>query len=246
MLARANDGPYPIEAVAEEKVLGNGVAGTPRVRVFERDGGIRGVSVTCGKYLRILAVDRDFRRRGIGTALLHDANAKVIAAEAGNYFTPGVDERDAGTIEFFRVNGYRQTGSTWNLHAVIRDSGFGIRHLPESRIANPESLVPFVLREFGPSWAFEIRRAAAAFFIDGVGFAVIEANNRGLGTFGPMGIVESMRGRGYGKQLLLVCLAALHRLGYERAIIPWTDALDFYRTRCGAEPAHRFLTFARS
>jgi GNAT superfamily N-acetyltransferase len=170
----------------------------------------------------------------------------VIAAEGGNYFTPGVAESDIGTIAFLRKNAYRETASTWNLHVGIRDSGFGIRHFPESRITNPESLVPFVLREFNQAWAFEIRRAAGAFFIDEVGFAVYEANNRGLGTFGPMGVVDSMRGRGYGKQLLLASLSELRRLGYERAIIPWTDTLDFYRRSCGAEPAHRFLTFAKT
>ena len=35
-----------------------------------------------------------------------------------------------------------------------------------------------------------------------------------------------MRGRGIGCQLLLASLADLRRLGYERAVIPWTDALD--------------------
>ena len=35
------------------------------------------------------------------------------------------------------------------------------------------------------------------------------------------------------------------RLGYARAVIPWTDAFDFYRKCSGAEPAHRFIAFAK-
>jgi hypothetical protein len=42
---------------------------------------------------------------------------------------------------------------------------------------------------------------------------------------------------------LLASLADLHRLGYDRAVIPWTDAFDFYRKCSGAEPTHRFIAF---
>jgi len=53
--------------------------------------------------------------------------------------------------------------------------------------------------------------------------------------------MKSIRGRGIGRDLLLQALAELHALGYERAIIPWTDALEFYRKSCGAEAAHQFV-----
>src|SRR5438874_2837504 len=86
LFARANDAPYDLARVAEEKCFGAGVEGEPRVRVF---GDFEGVAVTCGKYLRVLAVDREKRRRGIGSALLADTDARVAFAEPGNYFTPG-------------------------------------------------------------------------------------------------------------------------------------------------------------
>ena len=38
-------------------------------------------------------------------------------------------------------------------------------------------------------------------------------------------------------------LEELAATGFSRAIIPWTDAISFYRKACGAEPAHRFLTY---
>src|SRR5438132_2979575 len=87
LVAAANDAPYDVARVAEEKCFGAGVAGQPAVRVW---GDFAGASVTCGQWLRIVAVDRAQRRRGIGTALLHDAESRGvvgIAAEAGNYFT---------------------------------------------------------------------------------------------------------------------------------------------------------------
>lgn len=205
----------------------------PRVRVYEDAG----IAVSCGRYLRLLAVLPERRGSGIGTALLRDSGAAVIGAEPGNYFLPGILERDAG---FFTRRGYVQTASTWNLHVDLVSSA----PLPDPALQAPidDSFLSFVRREFGRTWAFEASRAAAGFYIPDVAFAVIEANNRGLGTFGPTGVAKALRGRGHGRAVLLAALAALARRGYPRAIIPWTDAVDFYRRTCGAEPAHRFVT----
>lgn len=234
LLERANDAPYDLGIVAEEKCFGPGLAGAPRVRVFDDSDALRGVAVSCGRYLRILAVDRAFRGRGIGTALLEDANARVIGAEPGNYFLPGV--LDAG---FFLKRGYHEARRVWNLHCGIRDSGFGIRG------ADRAAMLEFVSQHFGRAWRFEAERAAIACYIDGIGFAVAEANNRGLGTFGPTGVAPLHRGHGYGHDLLHAALAELARLGFSRAIIPWTDALEYYRKGCGAEPAHEFVVLER-
>ena len=254
LLIRANDAPYDISAVAGEKCLGAGYWGVPRVRIHEH-----GVAVTCGRFLRLLAVEREHRGRGIGTALLRDSGASVIAAEPGNYFTPGVVE--GGWLE---RRGFTVTARTTNMHVSIRD-GFGAplssaalfgraadppTH-PKSaaedsgapKVVPPSSILPFIEREFGKIWAFEAARATAALYLEDIGFAVIEANNRGLGTFGPFGVAKAHRGKGHGSILVRAALGELARIGYERAIIPWTDAIDFYRKACGAEPAHTFLTY---
>jgi len=247
LVARANDAPYDFAAVAEEKCFGDGIAGAPSTRVFERDGRIAGVAVTCGKWLRVLAVDRDARRHGIGTALLADSDASVIAAEPGNYFTPGVWMEDEGTCAFFRSRGLLEKSTTWNLLCLGRP---GTSYDVVRRPTTQESLRDFVQKEFGRAWAFEVARARGAFITEEngniTGFAVYEANNRGLGTFGPAGVVKSHRGRGLGCQLILASLAALRDLGYTRVIIPWTEALDFYRNCAGAIPTHRFVAFARA
>ena len=228
LLVRANDSPYDIGTVAQEKCFGDGVSGPPRVRVY---GDFAGVAVTCGKYLRVLAVDREYRGHGIGSALLEDSRAKVIAAEPGNYFTPGVI-----APAFFLKREFRETRSTWNL----------VARLSAARAAAPpphSAMLAFVEQHFGRAWRFEAARAKIAHYIPNVGFAVAEANNKGLGTFGPMGVAKKHRGKGYGRKLLLASLADL---GTDRVIIPWTDAIDFYRNACGAEPAHRFAILEKS
>lgn len=236
LLAEANDAPYEIAKVAEEKCFGAGVAGEPRVRIF---GDFQGIAVTCGKALRILAVRRSERGKGIGSALLEDADATLIAAEAGNYFTPGIVTTDENTIGFLERRGYKQTARTQNLIA---------RNLPREKQEGVKEghVLDFIEREFGKIWRFEAAQAEKVFYVEEngqvAGFATHDANNRGLGFFGPTGVAKQHRGKGLGRKLLL---AALADMNVAEAIIPWTDAIDFYRRSCGAEVQHRFVTLAR-
>ena len=252
LFGRANDAPYELERVAEEKCFGEGFAGQPIVRVF---GDFLGASVTCGKWLRILAVDRAARRQGIGSALLADANPTVIAAEPGNYFTPGVFADDEASLAFFAKRGYVENARTTNLEVDLEGGRLGRLAGGTPAVRRPthsdrDRFLAFIEREFGKMWRFEASKAfhvetPTAFYSeeDGeiTGFVVHEANNRGLGVFGPVGIIKRVRGTGIGRELVLASLADLHRLGYERAIIPWTAAIDYYRRTCGAEPAHQFV-----
>jgi GNAT superfamily N-acetyltransferase len=254
LFARANDTPYDLVAVAEEKCFGAGVSGQPVVRVW---GDVEGAAVTCGRYLRILVVDRAARHRGIATALLEDAESRgvqVIAAEPGNYFTPGVPMDDAGAIAFFHARGYIETRWTWNLEAAL--DGLAAPALPVRRPTHEESdrVLAFIEKEFGAIWRFEASKAFEADLPNAViseeqgvitGFAVHDVNNRGLGFFGPTGVSKELRGRGYGGALLLASLADMRRLGFPRAVIPWTDALEFYRKIANAEPTLRFAALAK-
>lgn len=249
LFANANEAPYDLAAVAEEKCFGRGVNGDPDVRVY---GDFAGVSVTCGKSLRILAVDRAQRRRGIGSDLLRDAEsrgARIVAAEAGNYFTPGIVTSDTTTIAFFTKRGYRQTANTYNLVAGVGSWEWevGVNRVSSN---SRDRVLAFIEKEFGRIWRFEASNAGDNLLyveVDGdiAGFAAHDANNRGLGFFGPTGVAKTHRGHGLGGRLLQASLADLRRLGYERAIIPWTDAIDFYRKACGATVAHEFVTLAR-
>lgn len=256
LLGRANDAPYDLGRVAEEKCFGRGYAGETVVQVFEEDNAIVGVSVTCGRVLRVLAVDRDRRRRGFGSALLTEAESRahIVFAEGGNYFTPGVVEEDHETRSFFRKRGYIESRWTWNLETADLPSSAADGILRATH-HDRERVLGFIEREFGAIWRFECSRAferevPPLFFAEHAGeitgFAGHDINNAGLGFFGPTGVARKSRGRGFGRSLLIASLADMRRMGRERAVIPWTEALDFYRKNCGAEPTHRFVTLTRA
>ena len=245
LLVRANDAPYDIGPVVEEKVFGAGFFGRPRARIHEEER-IIGIAVTCGHALRILAVDREHRRKRVGSALLRDGGSKirVVFSEPGNYFTPGVGESDEGTRAFFRHHGFLESRWTFNLETTDLPENTNVER-PRDR----EAFLRFVESQFGPIWRFEAAKAfddgVRAFWIPDCGFAVHDVNNRGLGTFGPTGVAVAQRGKGIGTRLLLASLADLRRLGYSRVIIPWTDAVDFYRKACNAQVTHRFVALTR-
>jgi GNAT superfamily N-acetyltransferase len=297
LFARASDAPYDLSTVAEEKCFGDGIAGAPVTTVFEEGGRIRAAAVRCGKWLRVLVVDREARRQGLGSRLLDDGIA-VLAAEPGNYFTPGVPLSDEGSRAFFRARGFEEGAVTWNLDvellpgpqrtderppagrqhwlpkaertllagSAVRAQTSAAGHAGPPEVSGRASLVrrpshdesdrvlAFVERAFGRIWRFEAAKAferdlPPAFIAEEggeiTGFAVHDVNNRGLGWFGPTGVDPGMRGRGVGGKLLLASLGDLQRLGYARAVIPWTDALDFYRKVAGANPAQQFVSMQR-
>jgi GNAT superfamily N-acetyltransferase len=240
LLRRANDAPFDLERVAEEKCFGAGYEGLPAIRVY---GDFEGIAVTCGKHLRILAVNPARRGRGVGTALLRDAESRgafVIAAEPGNYITPGVSEDVA---RFLRKRGYAETARTQTLVADLKE---GLKPVPA---VDRERVLRFIEKTFGSIWRFEAAKGAQIFAVevDGQigGFSTHDANNKGLGFFGPTGVAPAYRGRGLGRQLVLASLADLRRLGYDRVVIPWTDATEYYRKTCGARIEHRFVILRR-
>jgi GNAT superfamily N-acetyltransferase len=248
LLTRANATPYDIARVAEEKVFGRGYAGEPQPRVCLENGDIVGIAVTCGEALRLLAVDPAHRRRGIATQLL--GNERIVAAEPGNYFTPGVIESDAATRAFFRKQGYVEDRWTINLVTATRGNLAPAEPVHRAIGTARDRVLTFANDRFSPIWRFECENAGDnLFFIehDGriAGFAAHSANNRLLGTFGPTGVAPELRGRGYGRALLLAALADLARAGFDQAVIPWTDAIDFYRKSCGAEVVARFVRYVR-
>ena len=258
LLAAANETPWDLERVAQEKCFQPGPQGPPVTIVAEQAGELVGIATATPHALRLLAVRADCRREGIGSALfersLRTGSGRLsIYGEAGNYFLPGVPETDHATLSFFRSLGLREEAEpAVNLRLTLEGNTRVPNDLPNNvergSPSDRDRITQFAARHFGSAWAWEVSRAfentPPTLFIvrdeeDRVaGFSAHEANNRGLGFYGPMGVDPGQRGRGSGRALLLASLIDLRRLGYPETVISWAANAGFYEEVAG--PARRF------
>lgn len=67
-----------------------------------------------------------------------------------------------------------------------------------------------------------------------IGFSCYDATAKGF--FGPMGVNESCRRKGVGRELLLRALFSMKESGYAYAVIGWVadNAIDFYKKTVNA------------
>lgn len=102
-------------------------------------------------------------------------------------------------------------------------------------------VLEWVGQHFGAGWASE---CAAAFAQHPVACQIATHAGSILGFachdctcpnfFGPTGVLETQRGQGLGKALLLACLQAMRSRGYAYAIIGGVGPAQFYARSVGA------------
>ena len=125
-----------------------------------------------------------------------------------------------------------------NLPALEEPREFVIRRAQPFEISAVSS---FVATNFSESWADEISvgftRQPISVYVatierELVGFSAYECTRRGF--FGPTGVVDSVRGKGIGKALLLASLWGLREMGYVYGIIGAAGPVHFYQKTVGA------------
>ena len=112
------------------------------------------------------------------------------------------------------------------------------------RRAQPFEITPvrdFIETNFSVTWADEIsigfaNKPVTVYIATRagrvIGFAGYECTRKAF--FGPTGVVESERGRGIGRALLVASLWGLRQLGYVYGIIGGVGPIEFYREAVGA------------
>lgn len=262
ILVSANRTIMDASVVAHEKIFGPDARGIPQTILALGNGRILGFATICGRVVRLIAVRPEDQRNGIGRRLLEEAekiifaesDRVVVAAGPGNYLVPGVDLDDEAAQRFFEALGYSaHEEDAIDLRAELPQSapripaGIVIRRpAPEER----DRVVRWVGEHFASSWGWEIGRAfdddvrsgclLAEVDGDPAGFAGWEINNRGLGTFGPQGVIESHRSKGLGGVLLMAALQQLALEGYREVHIPWVSSIEYYRRYTGARVVARY------
>jgi mycothiol synthase len=219
-------------------------------------------------YVKLLAVEQRHWRAGIASALLAAVEERLasrgarsirLLESAPNYLTPGIDCRYREAIAFAQACGYEKTGEAQNLAVDLAGElpdpvAASDAEIRRAAASDGPALCDF-LDAHWPTWNAEAGIALAntpptlhLALRDGrvTGFAAWDANNRGTGWFGPMGVAPGERRGGIGCVLLHRCLDDMRRQGHDAAVIAWVDNAPFYVRCAGAVPARTFVRFEKT
>lgn len=224
-------------------------------------------------YIKLMAVMREYRRQGIATALFEQltdlfkkdgVSVVRIYDSPMNYLMPGIDPRYTEAVCFALRMGFKRFADTSNLLVDLYSDAW--ETIEEEASLNEHDIIicrpdfseknevlEFVQKNW-TLWEYEVRRAfennppsihIARLRGEIKAFSAHEANNKGMGWFGPMGTHPDLRGKGIGGILLKRCLLDMKKSGYQKAIIPWVGPIDFYAHHAGARVDRVFWRFEK-
>jgi GNAT superfamily N-acetyltransferase len=114
-------------------------------------------------------------------------------------------------------------------------------HVREAMAYEKQAVVEWVRAQFGPAWgsecdvAFSNRPISCHIATQSgaiLGFACYDSTCRGF--FGPIGLIQAMRGHGIGRALLFSCLHAMAAAGYAYAVVGGVQDTEYYARAVGA------------
>lgn len=232
-----------ISSAAREGVLGADNRGGPG----EKDRG----------YIKGIFVLEDFRRQGIGTRLLDEAAKYIKSKEksvirvityTGRYFFPGVNLKYEAALKFFRARGFQKDQTIDDMDIEVKDYQLSdYQKDARRRMAK----VGVRVQDYDPSMLNEMRKFVqkvkmTSWFPQGweerfkekgdkvvalkgeeiVGWASYWPST-GTAGFGPIAVLEEMRGNGIGTCLLLESILRMKDAGADRVTASWTNT-PFY------------------
>ena len=275
LLAALDREPAPWDASwLERKIFGDPDYDSALSPVIEASGRpvalVHGVMRGGGEvvFLKLLAVERTFRRQGFATRLLDTFEARARAAGASSikihycsptYLLPGLDPSYTAALCLLLRRGYQtDRHSIANMEvdldperldtradeARLRGLGYVIRRATP---ADREGAADLGYLLGGEGWRGEvldaftydpIRLHVAAGATGIVAFAAQDVNGPAL--FGPTGTDPAARKLGLGTVLLKRCLSDALAQGFHRAEIGGAGPIDFYARAVGGRVCRVF------
>ena len=231
---------------------------------------IRGEKIA---YIKLMAIDKKFRRKGIATELYRrlEEDAKKLDCEKIriydvplNYFMPGVDPRYTPAVCFAEKIGFHRNGEAINMEVDLDYSNWDVSKeisqlelsgilISRAEMSDREGLNKLLDGEWD-LWKNEVKMAFMAKPIaihiakqknEILAFSAFDGNNVGTGWFGPMATHVKIRGKGIGKVLLSLCLADMKNQGLKKSIIPWVAPIGFYSNHANAKISRVFWRFEK-
>jgi N-acetylglutamate synthase-like GNAT family acetyltransferase len=197
--------------------------------------------------IKVLIIDKSFRRQGIGKKLLKEIIKRVklkypetntinFGISPPNYMLPGLDLRHTDLFFFLKRNWFKPKDLRQSLTVPLKNLALEPKSEKKGiffeRIQQKDfnKLVNFVEEYFGLSpWPDEVKLALnndpPTIFIGK------SQNNKIIGwathsvqypsSFGPIGVLISQQGNGIGTELLKWCLWDIKKRGFDTCHIMW-------------------------
>ncbi|MGQ9764475.1 MAG: GNAT family N-acetyltransferase [Armatimonadota bacterium] len=240
------------------------IVAVSRVQNDHRTGGVK-----------FIAVDEEFRNRGIGSKLLALVEQRFLelgvrSVNVGftrpNYLVPGVDPRYTVACAFLLRRGYKRCGEAFNMDVDLSKSDWSTAEMEEKlerqgivvrrlRTDECEKFLQWMAGDgWSKGWQYQVARAAsmdpvAVFVGERVGdrqfLAFACYDGVRPGWFGPMGTTERMRGSGIGSVTFLKCLQDMKAKGYRVCEINSVGPLYFYSKVANAIVSRIFWQFEK-
>ena len=208
-------------------------------------------------YVKAVVVAEKLRRQGVGSLMFSELERRFQKRECREvhvgecpapYLQTGVDSLDTATVCFLLKRGYQRLGANVDMTSQMKDVQIDYsdtdkkvmkdNDLRKATARDSAALQALVQAAF-PGWRFEAANALeqGTVFVAGTKGKVTAfacANGTNPGWFGPMGTLESERGKGLGRLLIWKCFEVLKKDGYKSVRIPWVGPIPFYSRNVAA------------
>lgn len=221
-----------------------------------REGVLAGAAVVQGDSVTLLCVREGFRRQGLGSRLLAQAEglirqaggSQVVLGEAEDYLFQGVPEESPGAVAFFQRRGYRAAWSSVNMRLDLAGYDPGQVKIPPAaegvrwRMMEPRDRPALLeaVREAQPEWVrfyadcpSPILLAEAEGRIAGFEMLPPEGGRflwgaRKPGSVECVGVVPAQRRRGIGMAMVLEGVRWLRDQGCDSIELRYVALEDWY------------------
>jgi GNAT superfamily N-acetyltransferase len=249
------DDAYLLKAVDKKTMIGAALGVARRA-----DGGKSG-------WIKFAAVSPKARRQGVARALFSELERRFqkrdctevrVGACPPPYVDGGVPILSTEAFCFLSARGYERGGTIVDMVSDLkRLKPLGAGDLKTLKAlggrkagkGDADALRAMVRGAF-PYWAWEVDAALdhGVVWVAGLGGTVTAfacADGTHPGWFGPMGTLESERGKGQGRLLMAQCLLHLKKKGHQSARIPWVGPVPFYARYAAAALGPVYWTFLK-
>jgi GNAT superfamily N-acetyltransferase len=211
-------------------------------------------------FVKGCVVDKDYQRKGVGSFMLQEFFTRVktkgitriiYGPSVPDYWQPGVDIRNTSLYFFLKKHGFKTRKAIYNLTVsldflktkpALKKEGYEYGRVQPKDF---DKTYDFVKNHFSEgTWPEEVRYS----FEKNPPTTFIAKNEKGEivgwathsqffpGSFGPTGVLESLRGNGIGTELFLWTLWDIKENGGDNCEIMWVvgDTIKFYSKVVGA------------